>query len=203
MDCETLLSKMLFMSKGAPVFSFPVFKEWWKRLITVILSTRTSDTITFKASQRLFSRAKTLEALRSMSEEEIAKLIYPVGFYKTKARYIKAVASLRKEPKSLDELLSIPGVGRKVAKVFLALRGQPVIGVDVHVHRVANRLGLVNTRSPAETEQMLERLCPPHLRRHVNKVFVAFGQTICKHRPHCERCLLKQHCHYYLKSVRN
>ena len=136
-------------------------------LVSTVLSLRTLDVTTAEASARLFERARTPEALLRLGEKEIALLIYPVGFYNVKARQLAAISQILIEqhegrtPDSLEELLALPGVGRKTANLVLTLgHGLPGICVDTHVHRIANRWGYVKTRTPNETEFALRKVLP-------------------------------------------
>ncbi|MBI4362990.1 MAG: endonuclease III [Euryarchaeota archaeon] len=165
-------------------------------LISTILSQRTRDEVTEEASRRLFARYSTPEAMARASPRDLERLIRPVGFYPTKARrLIEACHHLLERhggrvPDTLEELLRVPGVGRKTANCVLVYGfGQEAIPVDTHVHRITNRLGWVKTRSPEETEMALARLVP---RRHwlpLNHLFVQFGRDICRPiGPQCPRC---------------
>ncbi len=182
--------------------------EPFKALITTILSSQTKDSITSKVARKLFSVADTPEKLANMDIREIEEIIKPVGFYKRKALYIKQTARIilekygGKVPETFEELVKLPGVGRKVANVFLAnVHGKDVIGVDVHVHRIANRLKLVRTRTPKETEEALYRITPKPYRRKLNLYFVAFGQAICSAKPKCSRCPIVHLCPFEEKNL--
>ena len=159
-----------------------------------MVSLRTKDDVTTAASNRLFAVAATPEAVARLSEEEIATLIYPAGFYRNKARHIREVAvrvaELGGVPDSLDALTALPGVGRKTANLVLNLGfGIPAVCVDTHVHRISNRFGWIETRTPDQTEAALMAIIP---RRHwieTNELLVAFGQQVCTPTsPHCSRC---------------
>ncbi len=189
--------------KNAPVYEFRKHVSTpFRALVAVLLSSRTRDETTLEAVKRLFRRADTPEAMLALSEQEIAGLIYPVGFYRSKAKRLRELARvLLKEhggrvPESLEELLRLPGIGRKSANVVLSSAfGKNAIAVDTHVHRLSNRLGLVSTSSPAETEKQLHRLVPEELKSRLNTTFVAFGQTVCKPvKPSCGSCPLAEHC---------
>ncbi|MEN6627092.1 MAG: endonuclease III [Candidatus Sumerlaeia bacterium] len=171
-------------------------------LISTILSLRTKDQTTADASARLFAAADTPEAMLKLTETQIADLIYPVGFYKTKARSILAVcATLMEEhgggvPADMDELLKLSGVGRKTANLVLTLGfGKPGICVDTHVHRITNRWGYVATKTPEETEMALRKKLPPRYWIPINDWLVAFGQNLCLPvSPWCSRCPLHADC---------
>ncbi len=174
----------------------------YKVLVSTVLSLRTKDDITHEASLRLFEKAPDIYALDKLTEEDIARLIYPVGFYKTKAKNLKKIAKIiieqynGKVPDSLDELLRLPNVGRKTANLVLA-KGYniPAICVDIHVHRISNRLGLVKTKSPEETEFALRDILPKKYWIEFNDLLVPFGQNLCKPvSPFCSKCPIYEFC---------
>ena len=178
------------------------FQDPFRILVSCLLSLRTKDEVTAVASARLFRRADTPAKMLQLREGTIARLIYPVGFYRTKAKVIRGVCRTLIDqyggqvPDSLDELLKLKGVGRKTANLVVSTGyGKPGICVDTHVHRISNRWGYVKTRTPEETEQALRRTLP---RRHwivFNDLLVSFGQNICKPiSPLCSRCLVERHC---------
>ena len=174
-------------------------KDPYKVLISTLLSLRTKDEVTAKASYRLFEKADTPEKMVRLCEEEIQKLIFPVGFYKNKANTIIETSRIlinkygSKVPDSLDELLNFKGVGRKTANLVLALGyGQDTICVDTHVHRISNRWGAVSTKTPEETEFALMEKIPRKYWREINDLLVAFGQTLCRPiGPKCKECRVK------------
>jgi endonuclease III len=174
-------------------------KDPYKVLISTLLSLRTKDDVTAKASYRLFEKADTPEKMIKLSEDEIQKLIFPVGFYKTKAKTIIETSQIlidaynSKVPDSLDKLLSFKGVGRKTANLVLSLGyGQDTICVDTHVHRISNRWGAVSTKTPEETEFALMDKIPKKYWSEINDLMVAFGQTICRPiGPKCCDCKVK------------
>ncbi len=188
----------------APVVAFMGRTENnpYKVLIATILSLRTKDQVTVVAADRLFSVADTPEKMVKLSESEIEKLIYPVGFYKNKAKVIKEISQIiidkynSKVPDNLEDLLSLKGVGRKTANLVLSEGfGKPAICVDIHVHRISNRLGVVKTKNPEQTEMELMKKVPKKYWRDINWVLVAFGQTICKPvKPLCDKCPVKNFC---------
>ncbi len=175
-------------------------KDPYKVLISTLLSLRTKDEVTAKASYRLFEKADTPKKMIKLSAEEIQKLIFPVGFYKTKSRTIIETSILliekydSKVPDNLDELLKIKGVGRKTANLVLSLGyGQNTICVDTHVHRISNRWGAVKTKTPEETEFTLMEKIPRKYWSEINDLMVAFGQTICRPvGPKCGECKVKE-----------
>lgn len=167
-------------------------------LIAAVLSARTKDAATEAAARRLFRVAGTPRALAGLSVSTIRRLIVPVGMYPTKARWVREIARLLLKrhrgqvPRSREELLALPGVGRKVANLVLGLAfGTPAICVDTHVHRISNRLGLVRARTREETEEALARVLPHRLWIRWNTLLVAWGQNVCVPvSPWCSRCIL-------------
>jgi endonuclease-3 len=165
-------------------------------LVSTIISTRTKDAVTSAAAGRLLSAAPDARRLAALPEARIARLIFPAGFYRTKAANLRASARLLLEryagrvPEGMEELLELPGVGRKVANLVRGLGfGIAGICVDTHVHRISNRLGWVETRDPAGTEQALMRLLPRRYWIVVNELMVRWGQSVCTPlSPHCGAC---------------
>jgi endonuclease III len=171
-------------------------------LISTLLSLRTKDQVTLEAATRLFEKAKTPAAMRRLDSQTIETLIYPVGFYVTKAKRILEISRILMDrfgggvPDDMDQLLELPGVGRKTANLVLVEGfGIPAICVDTHVHRISNRIGYVNTRTPERTEAALRKKLP---RRHwikYNELLVAFGQAVCRPvSPFCSRCPVAGMC---------
>lgn len=189
---------------NAPVISFmaQVERNPFKLLVATLISLRTKDEVTAPASQRLFARAASPKAMLEVPEAEIAQLIYPAGFYRVKAKNILDVCRQLLErfdgrvPDEIDELLTLPGVGRKTANLVVAEGYEkPGICVDTHVHRITNRWGYVKTAMPEDTEMALRKKLPIEHWPHINKYLVAFGQTICKPvSPLCSTCLLLDVC---------
>jgi endonuclease-3 len=177
-------------------------RDPYRVLISTLLSLRTKDETTRKAADRLLGKAPTPEKMLRLSEETIRELIYPVGFYKTKAGVIKEACReiVRHHggqvPDDLDTLLKLKGVGRKTANLVVTLGyGKPGICVDTHVHRITNRLGYVQTKHPEETEFALREKLPPQYWIPINDYLVAYGQNICKPvSPFCSRCRLASSC---------
>jgi len=172
-------------------------------IISIILSSRTKDQTTQKASERLFKRVKTIEDIMNLEQTEIEELIYPVGFYKQKAKNIKKLALKLKElgeiPNTLEDLIKLPGIGRKTANLVLSLiYNKPSIAVDIHVFRISNRLGWVKTNSYEVVEKELKKLFQKKDWNRVNRILVGFGQTICKPKnPNCNTCRINQYCDYF------
>jgi endonuclease-3 len=172
-------------------------------LIATLLSARTKDATTLAASTRLFKRARTPRTLAKLSVREIEKLIYPVSFFRNKAGFVKATCEKLvkdfggKVPTTLDEMVTLPGVGRKTANLvmILAYASQQNICVDTHVHRIANHLGWVKTKSPEETEQALYRNTEPQWWPYINLYLVTWGQNICRPVfPRCGDCAIASLC---------
>jgi endonuclease-3 len=171
-------------------------------LVACLISLRTRDEVTDVAAPRLLAVAPTPEALAQTPEARIAQLIYPAGFYRTKARTLRAVAgTLVREhggqvPPTLEGLLALPGVGRKTANLVLTLGHRKLgICVDTHVHRISNRLGFVRTNAPDETEQVLRARLPRRWWIPINDVLVAFGRTVCAPlSPRCSICPARAIC---------
>ena len=168
----------------------------FKSLIMAILSTRTKDKTLIEISKELFSRIKTPFDLDKLTEEEIDKMIYKVGFHRVKARNLKKLAKILIEkyngeiPLKKEELLKLPGVGIKVANVVLSKFGGDEIAVDVHTFRISKRLGWSKGKNPIEVEKDLKKLFPKNMWNKINYLLVAFGQTICKAKPLCDKCPL-------------
>ena len=215
-DTDTFLKILNILEREFIKWKAPVVSLMEKRdkrtpfqiLISTIISARTKDEITAEASQRLFKLADNPEDMIKLSEEEIAKAIYPAGFYKNKAKAIKEVAKdiiekyNGKVPDTLEDLLKLKGVGRKTANLVLALSfKKPAICVDTHVHRITNRIGFVKSKTPEETERQLMEKVPIEYWNKINDLFVAFGQTICKPiKPKCGECPIKEYCCQYKEN---
>lgn len=171
-------------------------------LISTLLSLRTKDETTEKAMDQLVERARTPEDILSLSDGELEKIIYPVGFYRNKTKTLKNVSRIilekyrGKVPDNLDELLSIKGVGRKTANLVITeAYGKPGICVDTHVHRISNRLGIVTTKNPHSTEEELRKILPKKYWIIFNTLLVAFGRKICHPvSPQCSHCSIMHLC---------
>lgn len=174
----------------------------FETLVSTLLSLRTKDAVTELASRRLLNRAATPEAMAVLPALEIEKLIYPVGFYHTKARNLIETCRMLlrnyegKVPRELDELLKLPGVGRKTANLVLTVgHDEYGICVDTHVHRISNRWGYVKTKTPEETEFSLRRKLPRKHWKSYNDLLVTFGQNLCvPMSPWCSRCPVGMYC---------
>jgi endonuclease III len=191
----TALKKLQTQEDGDP----------YKILIGTILSARTRDETTTNVIKMLFSKFKNPEELSRANLKEIKELIQKIGFYNVKAARIKEVSKIlvekynSKVPPNLEDLLSFPGVGRKTANCVLVYGfRKPAIPVDVHVHRISNRIGIVNTKKPEETEILLQKSIDRKYWIAVNETFVVFGQNICLPiKPKCNVCRLTKLCKYY------
>jgi endonuclease-3 len=177
-------------------------RDPYKVLISTLISLRTKDDVTMEASKRLFKLASTPQRMSSVPVRAIEKAIYPAGFYKNKARTIKQISRTLVDdhggavPDTVDGLLAFKGVGRKTATLVVSLGyGKHAICVDTHVHRVSNRLGLIKTSTPEETEQALMTLLPRKYWIGYNELLVSFGQQVCTPiSPHCSTCALARMC---------
>ncbi len=171
-------------------------------LAATILSLRTKDEVTREAAKRLFQEARTPQDILRIPEEKIARLIFPVGFYKNKARVLREISRDLIErfgsqvPDDLEELLKLKGVGRKTANLVITLGfGKPGICVDTHVHRVSNRLGYVSTKTPEATEMALREKLPREYWIEFNDLLVTWGQNICRPiSPFCSKCAIRPYC---------
>lgn len=180
-------------------------RDPFRVLISTVLSHRTKDENTHDAASRLFSKFRDASELASAQLEEIRELIKPAGFPQAKSKAIKEIAKIIHEkysdrvPDEIEELLKLPMVGRKTANCVLVYGfNKDAIPVDVHVHRISNRIGLVNTKTPEETELSLTKIVPKDLWKVINTVFIAFGKRICTPRnPKCGICPISQYCDYF------
>jgi endonuclease-3 len=171
-------------------------------LISCVLSLRTQDKTTDAASKRLFKLARKPKTMVKLAVQTIEKTIYPVGFYKTKAVNINKICDLLlsqykgRVPDEIDELLKLPGVGRKTANLVVTLGyNKPGICVDTHVHRIPNLWGYVQTKTPQQTEMALRKKLPPEYWIIINDLLVSFGQNLCKPiSPFCSQCKIKRYC---------
>lgn len=200
---------MAILVREMPRYQQPVIEQMgataqtpFRILIATILSLRTKDTLTAVVAPRLFAVADTPTAMLAVSEEQIAELIYPVGFYRNKARTIHRICALLLEqyngavPADLDALLALPGVGRKTANLVITMGyGLPGICVDTHVHRICNRWGYVQTKNPDATEFALREKLPKEYWIPINGLLVTLGQNICHPTsPQCTICPVAAYC---------
>jgi len=199
------------LEKGLRKFETPVINRAkrdiddtpFNTLISCVLSLRTKDNVTEQASLRLLKKYNTPEKILTLSEEEIASLIYPVGFYKTKAKRIKEISKTlidnysSKVPEDFNELLKLKGVGRKTANIVMVYghKKQDHLPIDTHCHRIPNRLGWIETKTPEETENELKKILPKKYWMDFNHLFVTFGKRICVPvSPFCSICPIEQFC---------
>jgi endonuclease-3 len=191
------------VKRHAPVFAAEraTYKSSFSILVFTMLSARTKDETTLAAAKRLFKTAKSPKQISALGQKRLEKILYGVGFYRVKAKNLLRICAIlqrnrNRVPDSLEGLLRLPGVGRKTANIVLARAfGKNTLGVDVHVHRISNRLGLVKTKKPEDSERTLVRIIPPRHIRTLNRDFVAFGQTVCLPRnPRCAECPIRSLC---------
>jgi endonuclease-3 len=189
--------------RHAPVLTLKNFlNDPFKHLVFAILSARTRDEQTVKAVQNLFNVVRSPEDLSGLDLDDIEELIRSVGFYRNKARNLKLMAEHlienhnSKVPDSFEDLVKLPGVGRKVANVVLSYAfNKDTIAVDTHVHRISNRMGIVATKTPEQTELELKKKVPEKYWKRLNRSMVAFGQTVCKPvKPLCSECPVFEYC---------
>jgi endonuclease-3 len=209
MDNKTIVKVLKILEKEYENWKDPIVteianktKDPFRILISTVLSSRTKDKVTRLASKRLFQKASKPEEMIKLSSKKISNLIFPVGFYKTKSKRIPELLRILIDkyggnvPDNLEELLSLPGVGRKTANLVLTLGfGKPGICVDTHVHRISNRFGYVNTKTPKETEFSLRKKLPEKWWIIYNDLLVTLGQNICLPRkPKCYKCPVNIFC---------
>lgn len=177
-------------------------RDPWAVLVSTIISLRTKDEVTSRSSRALLKKAPGPKDLLKLDEEEIARLIYPAGFYRTKAASLKKIASILNEqyggsvPPDMDKLLALPGVGRKTANLVLTEAFDiDAICVDVHVHRICNRAGWIESAGPEETEMLLRQQLPRKYWKRINALLVLYGQQVCRPvSPFCSKCVISAHC---------
>ena len=209
-DIDKIMKELLKITKSMPMpvvteIKLVTNRDAYKILISTMLSLRTKDSTTRDASMRLFEKAGNPKDMLKLSEEEIAKLIYPVGFYRVKAKNILEVSQTiiddynGKVPDEIDELLKLRGVGRKVANLVITEAFDKYgICVDTHVHRISNRFGYVSTKKPEQTEFALRKKLPKKYWRVYNDTLVIYGQNLCKPiNPLCNQCSVSKYCDYF------
>jgi endonuclease III len=172
-------------------------------LISCLLSLRTKDDVTEQASLRLLKKHNTPQKILQLTEEEIQQLIYPVGFYKTKAKRLREISQTLLDkyngevPKDINELLKLKGIGRKTANIVMVYghKKSGYLPIDTHCHRIPNRIGWIQTKTPEETEYALQKILPKQHWDDFNDLFVSFGQHICLPiSPYCSRCPIEKYC---------
>jgi len=196
--------KREYLAHKAPILELIKVKtdDPFKVLVATILSARTRDETTAEVSARLFSKVDRPADLRRFNQRQMEKLILPIGFYRTKAKHLRQLPDALdklfggKIPDGIDDLCKLPGVGRKTANLVRSVAfDKPAICVDVHVHRISNRLGLLRTKTPLETEMRLRKALPLRYWKTWNRYLVSYGQRICTPtRPHCGDCPLHARC---------
>ena len=209
MKADDIHKIVKILARETPKWDVPIVtlvadssKDPFKVLISTVLSLRTKDETTAQASKRLFKLADNPSDMLKLSEKEIIKAIYPVGFYKTKAKNIRSICDDLitkydgKVPDDIDELLKFKGVGRKTANLVVTLGyDKPGICVDTHVHRISNRFGYIKTKTPDETEFVLRDKLPKKYWIDYNNLLVSFGQHLCRPiSPKCSICPVIQYC---------
>ncbi|MEK6809852.1 MAG: endonuclease III [Nanoarchaeota archaeon] len=180
----------------------------FQMLVMTMLSSRTKDSTTIPIVKRLFAEYPNPEHFIKMDIKELEKWLYGIGFYKVKAQHVKKLSKIilqqhrGKVPDTFEELTSLPGVGSKTANCILAYTfKKPAIAVDVHVHRISNRLGWVKTKTPEDTEEALKKIIPTDLWIEVNRLFVGHGQTICVPiNPKCSICPVRKYCEFGINN---
>jgi endonuclease III len=211
LDSKQLVSFLKVLDKWKDSVKEPVVERVKKKsndpfavLVATMLSLRTRDAVTEQVYEKLSKKVKNAEDLFKIEAGDLEKLIYPVGFYKTKAKALKKMAGIilekhgGKVPSDLEELLELPGVGRKTANLVMTEAfGKYGICVDTHVHRILNWWGYVRTKAPEETEMKLREILPKGWWKRINGILVTFGQNICRPvAPRCKECPLKKECPY-------
>ncbi|MCX6584329.1 MAG: endonuclease III [Candidatus Aminicenantes bacterium] len=211
MDKIAILDKIVEMvtplKPPVQAFEKSIRRAPFKILVSVLLSSRTKDPVTQKASENLFAEADMPGKMMNLEEGRIAQLIFPVGFYRQKAKHIKKLSQMLchgndgNVPGTFEGLAALPGVGRKTANLVLALAfNQPAICVDTHVFRISQRLGWASGKKPGEIEEQLRKGFPPEQWNRINHTLVGFGQTLCKPvSPLCGRCVITGYCLYYVQ----
>ena len=180
----------------------------FQQLAATLLSSRTKDSTTIPIVKKLFAKYPAPGDFINISDEELEQLLFGIGFYKVKTKNIKKLSRILIEkfnnqvPDTFEQLTSLPGVGRKTANCVLAYTfNKPAIAVDIHVHRISNRLGWVKTSTPEETEEELKKLVPKELWIKVNELFVDHGQRVCQPiKPKCNQCSIEEYCEFRLLS---
>src|SRR3989344_5094084 len=204
-DIEEVIKRL---DKETKKFKNPIVSEIsfennpYKVLISCLLSLRTKDNVTAKATNNLFNKAKNPKEILKLTTKQIEKLIYPVGFYKTKAKRIREITKTlienynSKVPSDIEELLKLKGVGRKTANIVLAFAyHKPALPIDTHCHRIPNRFGWIKTKTPEQTEIELKKILPKKYWIEFNNTFVIFGQNICVPiSPFCSKCPIRIYC---------
>jgi endonuclease-3 len=194
--------------KEAPINELIKIKKSnkWITVFATILSSRTTDKILIKVIKELSKYIQTPQDIINIEYNKLLKILKPLGFYKTKAKYLlnfskKIIENYNSEiPNNIDEITKLPGVGKKVGAIILNnIYNIPIVGVDIHVHRILNRLGIVKTKNELETFKIINTIKNNEIKDKLNHYLVALGQVICKNKPKCNICFLKEYCNYYKK----
>ncbi len=216
MDTEIVQKTLDILDDAVQSYEVPVVDlikvqtdDPFRILVATILSARTKDSTTAKVSENLFQKIRNLEDIENIEEEDLALLLKPVGFYREKARSIKRLPGVirndfgGKIPEEVEDLIRLPGVGRKTANLVSAVAfNRDAICVDTHVHRIMNRFGYISTETPLESEMALRETLPVDYWKKVNRILVAFGQNKCTPiSPHCSSCPVNSLCEQ--KGVRS
>lgn len=215
MNSKTFISVLKILSKKLPEmgYTLPLVEriekvskankeKEFRVFVSAFLSTRTKDEITYKVVNKLFKRIRDFMDIQRIEEKELAEIIKPVGFYKTKAKNLKIIADIfvnkynGRIPDKMSVLLKLPGVGRKIANlVMLSAFGKYAVCVDTHVHRITNRMGIVHTKNPMQTEMEIRKKIPKRYWNKINYILVMLGQNICKPiKPDCKLCPVSSIC---------
>ncbi len=181
----------------------------YQKLVMTLLSARTKDSTTIPIVKKFFAKYPQVENVVKISQKELEKWFYKIGFFRVKAKNVKKLSEIvidkykGKVPDTIEELTSLPGVGRKTANCMLCYAfGKPAIAVDIHVHRISNRLGWIETKNPEESEIALEKIVPKEMWIKVNSLLVGHGQTICSPiNPKCKLCPILKLCNYKKKIL--
>ncbi|MCX7653351.1 MAG: endonuclease III [Fervidobacterium sp.] len=205
-DCSDVNKQAIMIIKSFPRIHSQ--KDPFKVLIATILSQRSKDENTEVAAKQLFEKYKDMSEIAKANPEDLYDLIKPAGLYKEKAQRIVLVANILlqkykgKVPDSFEELIKLPGVGRKTANIVLYVSfDKEALAVDTHVHRISNRIGWVETKTPEQTEDELKKILAPSLWGPINGSMVEFGKKVCKPvSPKCEKCFLTDCCRYFKSS---
>jgi endonuclease-3 len=203
-DPDTMARMLAKLASGYEIDRFKRVhgNDPFRILIGCLISLRTKDEVSYAATDRLFARASTPHEMRRLREPTVAKLIYPAGFYRVKAGQIREISKLLIDrwggvvPSTIEELVELPGVGRKTANLTVTLGFDlPGICVDIHVHRICHRFGWVRTKNPDQTETVLRRKLPPAWWIPINETLVRHGQQVCKPvSPLCSSCPVESDC---------
>ncbi len=193
--------------KDAPINELIKIKKTnkWISVFTTILSSRTTDKILIKVIKNLSKIIQNPYDVINTDYNKLLEILKPLGFYKTKAKYLLNFSEIiikkynLEIPNNIEEITKLPGIGKKVGAIILNnLYNIPIVGVDVHVHRILNRLGIINTKNESITFKVINSIEDEEIKNNLNHYLVALGQVICKNKPKCNLCFLKEYCNYYI-----